>query len=98
MARIFLVCLAVVWGILSAAEIKGRVTSEDFPDGCPGADVLLFQNGQPTTFGTATDINGRYDLKDVPRGNMNSTLSFWAMRPRSGGLNFPAGTLSWWWM
>lgn len=47
--------------VLQTSTVTGRVTSEDSPDGLPGANVII----KGTTMGTVTDISGNYSI-EVP--------------------------------
>ncbi|MDZ7330656.1 MAG: carboxypeptidase-like regulatory domain-containing protein [candidate division KSB1 bacterium] len=63
LALIILLC----WHAFAAAQrgqITGRVTDSETGKGLPGANILL----KGTSIGTASDLNGFYNLSNVPPG------------------------------
>ena len=53
------------------SDVSGTVTDAETGDPLPGVNILI----QGTTFGTSTDINGRYDLA-LPTGNRGLLFTF----------------------
>ena len=52
--------------------IKGRIYDKNSKDGLPGANLIV----RGTSIGTATDLNGRFTLRDVPLGSQILIASY----------------------
>ena len=74
---LLLTCLLVVGGVANAqvSKVKGSVTSAD--DGYPvvGASVLV----KGTTIGTITDVDGLFEINNVPSNATTLVVSFIGM-------------------
>ena len=75
---LFMTCLFIGFGLVNAqiAKVTGLVTSEE--DGLPvvGASVLV----KGTTQGTVTDMDGKFELTNVPSSAKTLMISFIGMR------------------
>ncbi|KEO73640.1 SusC/RagA family TonB-linked outer membrane protein [Anditalea andensis] len=75
MKKILLCFVMTLFTVLSVVAqsrtVTGRVTSEDEPEGVPGANILV----RGTSLGTVTDMDGRFSL-DVPEGRDVLVVSF----------------------
>src|SRR5690606_36581305 len=81
--RLFLICLAFIYGHLAHGQIsiRGKVTS-DQGESIPGANVLL----KNTDIGTVTDSEGNYIL-EVPNENQPLVFSFIGYRSQEESIN-----------
>ena len=55
-------------------NIKGTVIDKDSDFPLPGAEIVVKKDGK--TFGTTTDFNGEYLIKNVPIGKVEVTASY----------------------
>lgn len=67
--------------VFSQVTIKGKVRFQG--DVLPYANVYL----EGTTYGTTTNDNGAYELKNIPNGSYKLTVSFTGMEPTSKKVN-----------
>ena len=75
---LFMTCLFIGFGLVNAqiAKVTGVVTSEE--DGLPvvGASVLV----KGTAQGTVTDMDGKFELTNVPGSAKTLIISFIGLR------------------
>lgn len=75
MKKVLLVFVLTLFTVLSVVAqsrtVTGTVTSDEEPEGVPGANILV----RGTSFGTVTDIDGNFTL-DVPEGRDVLVVSF----------------------
>ena len=57
---------------LGKGTIKGIVVNEKMQETVPGANVII----KGTTNGTTTDVNGRFNIRNLPDGNYSIVISF----------------------
>jgi hypothetical protein len=73
----------VIWGLLLsvsfsfAGSIKGIVTEKSTGEALPNTNVSLLG----TTLGDASDLQGRFDIQNVPAGNYVLKVSFIGYEP-----------------
>lgn len=66
-----LAAMSVSFTMAQERIVKGKISSEEEPDGLPGVNVLV----KGTTVGTITDLDGTYTL-EVPEGEHTLVISF----------------------
>lgn len=82
---VFIFCTQVLFAQTGA--VRGKITDE-LGLGMPGATVAL--KGQ--SFGTVTDVGGRFTLLEVPAGTQNLTVSYIGYAEFSGQVTVQAGS------
>jgi len=70
---IFIVIIPFVG--FSQQTISGKIINEKSDETLPFANVLLTSTKTDTTFGTASEINGVFNLKKIPLGNYKLEFS-----------------------
>ena len=84
--KLLLVCLMVAVSAVAFAQsrtVKGQVTSAD--DGLPIIGASVFVQG--TSFGTITDSEGYYTLRNVPASAVNLVVSYIGMKDMNKPVN-----------
>ena len=71
----------------STGTIKGRVTDGETGTPLPGANVVV----KGTTVGTSTNANGRYEIRKVPTGSQQLTVSYVSYQDTSATVEISAG-------
>jgi hypothetical protein len=67
---------------LHAATIRGKVTSDDFPSGAPGVNVVVYQDTTATHWGAATDSSGQYSVPSLPAGFYQLHFNYLGYQPQ----------------
>ena len=69
---LFFLALPVAGAMAQTGRITGVVTDSTSGDGIPGVNIVVVG----TQIGTSTDVNGEYDLDNVPAGEQTLEVSF----------------------
>ena len=71
--------LIVAQTLFAGGIIKGKVFDKDSKEGLPGANVVI----KGTSVGAASDLNGSYNLTNVPPGTYTIQVSYIGYRPKT---------------
>ncbi len=71
----------------TTSKIAGKVQDASSADPLPGASVML----QGTSIGASTDLNGRYEIRDVPPRSYSIRVTYIGYEPLVVTLNVTAG-------
>ena len=76
--QVLLIFLCMTIGMITAqvTKVTGIVIDADTNEPIIGASVLV----KGTTIGSITDVNGRYEVVNIPNGSKTLTISFVGMR------------------
>lgn len=74
---IFLTLLSVSPTLANGGTIKGRVTDKDTNEPLIGANIVVLG----ANWGAATDINGYYEIKNIPAGTYTIRASYIGYKP-----------------
>jgi len=88
--KVFLLAALLIGFSLEAfsqATLKGKVTDET-GESLPGANVVV----KGTTIGTITDLDGNFQLSNIPEGNQTITISFMGYQTMETNFNFISGS------
>ena len=72
--QVLLIFLCMTIGMITAqvTKVTGIVIDADSNEPIIGASVLV----KGTTIGSITDVNGRYEITNIPKGSKTLTISF----------------------
>ncbi|NVO20559.1 MAG: TonB-dependent receptor [Bacteroidetes bacterium] len=86
MKRILILLVTIIAGLTSIAQknnvfqvIRGKVIDIDSKVSLPGASILLLETNPP--IGTTTDLDGNFELKNVPIGRQGIRVSYVGYKP-----------------
>lgn len=71
----------------TASKIAGKVQDAISADPLPGANIML----QGTSIGASTDLNGRYEIRDVPPGSYSIRVTYIGYGPLIVTVNVTGG-------
>jgi hypothetical protein len=60
----------------NTGTLEGNAVDDSTGKPLAGASVVLWQQGRPTEYGTATDAGGRYQIVNIPAGRYDAECSF----------------------
>jgi len=71
-----LLCMSIGLAVAQVTKVTGVVIDADTDEPIIGASVLV----KGTTIGTITDIDGKYEISNIPAGSKSLMISFVGMR------------------
>ncbi len=71
-----LLCMSIGLAVAQVTKVTGVVIDADTEEPIIGASVLV----KGTTIGTITDIDGKYEISNIPAGSKSLMISFVGMR------------------
>ena len=71
-----LLCMSIGLAMAQVTKVTGVVVDADTEEPIIGASVLV----KGTTIGTITDIDGKYEISNIPAGSKSLMISFVGMR------------------
>ena len=82
MSRLFVFLLMMIAPAAAAQSLTGRVVDAVTQEPLPGANVAVLAPDGSVIAGTATGLDGRYEIEVVPAGTYHVRASFIGYEPR----------------
>ncbi len=87
---LFIVTLVLPGVLLAQGTVTGQIIDEGSDEPLPGANAVI----EGTTYGSITDLDGRFTIENVPTGNQTIVLSYVGYETMTRKINVTNQTLN----